>query len=363
VPKSVLDQLRWQMDLEKKTAQDLEQKLLLMSEQIAQKILSEKTQGLQQESSRTLSDIVLPMKEKFNYLQQKIESTYDLEAKERYSLKQEIQRLVDSSLKMGKETAQLTSALRGDVKKQGNWGEFILERVLESSGLRDGHEFLLQSKNLQLKDEEGRAQRPDVIILLPGEKHLVVDAKVSLVSFERMINQEAADGDQYYKQFYQSITQHIESLWEKKYQHNEKLLTPDVVFMFIPIEGAITLLIQKSPEVLEYAWKKSIALVGPSTLMSTLKVVSSLWKQDKQEKNSQEIALEAGKLFDKCCVFFEDLQRLSDGIKKIDESFDLAKNRLSSGRGNIISRLQYIKELGITHSKEIPSSYLSTSEQ
>src|SRR3989344_4051919 len=226
--------------------------------------------------------VLNPFKDKMNDFQKKVEEMHLTDTKDRLKLHAEIERIVLTGQKMSLETENLTRALKGDVKTQGNWGEMILEKLLEASGLRNGEEFILQGKNLGLKDEEGRTQQPDVIINLPENKHLIVDSKVSLVAYERYVT----DGlEEDLSHFLDSIYAHIKGLSSKNYQQLEKLASPDYVMLFIPIEGAFMLSTQKDRELFSHAWDKNIMLVGPSTLFATLRTVASLWKQERQTKN------------------------------------------------------------------------------
>ncbi|MBI3605738.1 MAG: DNA recombination protein RmuC, partial [Nitrospirae bacterium] len=227
------------------------------------------------------------MKEKIHEFQKKVEESYSSEARERFALKKEIERIVEANAVMTLETKNLTQALKGDVKSQGNWGEIVLERVLKASGLREGEEYVVQGKAMGLVDEEGKLQKPDVIINLPDEKHLIVDSKVSLVHYEQYISETSSEKKAgLLESFKQSIYNHINGLASKKYQHNEQLISPDFVMMFFPIEGALSLALQSDPELFLYAWNKSIVIVSPTTLLATLRTVASVWKQDRQTKNA-----------------------------------------------------------------------------
>jgi len=234
---------------------------------------------------------------------------------------------------------------------QGNWGEMILEKLLESSGLRAGEEFILQGKEMGLKDEEGRTQQPDVIINLPENKHLIVDSKVSLVAYERYVN-EGQEED--LSHFLDSLYAHIKGLSSKNYHMLDKLSTPDYVMLFVPIEGAFMLAMQKDNELFSHAWEKNIMLVGPSTLLATLRTVASIWKQERQTKNAIEIARQAGLLYDKFVGVAEELDHMQGQIRKVGHSFDDLRSRILSGKGSLANRMENLKELGARASKALP---------
>ena len=254
---------------------------------------------------------------------------------------------------MSLETINLTRALKGDVKAQGNWGEIVLEKILENSGLREGEEYISQGRNLKLKDETGKAQKPDIIVNLPDHKKIIIDSKVSLTHYERYVSSESDSREIELKSFIESITGHLKDLSSKSYQLNDKLLSPDFVLMFFPIEGAFSLALQKDPKIFQWAWERSIIIVSPTTLLATLKTVHSIWRQEKSNKNAQLISQESGKLYDKMAIFLEDMHKVGDSIKKTESIYQQAYSKLSTGRGNIISRLDKIKTLGAKAQKSI----------
>lgn len=341
---------------EKRAEKKLEEQqefIKLSFEHLAEKVLEKKEEKFSQSSIKGLSDILSPFKEKVFELQNKIEKVYADESRERFALKNELNKIIEAGQKMTLETSNLTKALKGDVKMQGNWGEFILDKVLSVAGLREGEEYIKQGQSINLKDEYGLAQRPDVIIALPEGKHLIIDAKVSLISYERIINASNAEEKELAtKQFLTSLYQHIDDLASKRYHHNEKLLSPDFTIMFIPIEGAFAFSMTTESELFSYAWSKSIVVAGPVNLLTTLKTVGSLWRQDRQNKHVLTIAQEAGKLYDKMVSFTEDMQKIGDQIDRAKSFYDQAINKLSQGKGNVVSRMLSLKEMGIKHSKD-----------
>lgn len=324
----------------------LEMKLKSMS----QEIFEEKTRRFREDSLKGMELILNPFKDKMNDFQKKVEEMHLTDTKDRIKLHAEIERIVLTGLKMSTETENLTRALKGDVKFQGNWGEMILERLLEASGLRNGEEFILQGKEMGLKDEDGRTQQPDVIINLPDNKHLIVDSKVSLLAYERYVN-EQSEAD--LSEFFDSIYAHIKGLSSKNYQRLDKLSSPDYVMLFVPIEGAFMLAMQKDRELFNHAWEKNIMLVGPSTLLATLRTVASLWKQERQTKNAIEIAKQAGLLYDKFVGVADDLDHMQGQIRKVGESFEDLRSRMLTGKGSLASRMENLKELGAKTTKSL----------
>ena len=256
---------------------------------------------------------------------------------------------------MNTQTENLTKALKGDVKAQGNWGEIVLERILEESGLREGVEYYLQGSGLGLKDTEGRAQKPDVVIALPEGKHIIIDSKVSLTHYERYVAEEDEVAKKLaLKNFIDSLRQHVVGLSGKRYEQHGTLGSPDFVLMFTPIEGAYSLAVQQDPSLHPFAWEKKIVLVCPSTLFATLRTIASVWKNEMQNRNVQEIARQGGALYDKFVGFIEDMTEIGDRLKQVDKAYDKAKNKLVDGTGSLISRTENLRKLGAKTTKQLP---------
>jgi DNA recombination protein RmuC len=325
--------------------------LELKLKDISREIIEEKTRRFREDSLKGLELMLNPFRERMLEFQQKVEEMHLTDTKDRLKLQSEIERIVSTGQRMSVETENLTRALKGDVKLQGSWGEMILERVLEASGLRAGEEFTLQGKELQLKDDQGRHQMPDVIINLPDNKHLIIDSKVSLLAYERYVNQHQQED---LTLFLNSLYAHIKGLAAKKYQNLERLISPDYVMLFIPIEGAFMLAMQKDKELLSYAWDQNIVLVGPSTLLATLRTVASLWKQERQTKNALEIARQAGALYDKFVGVTQDLDQMELQLKRLAESVSSIKGKMLTGKGSVASRMENLRELGAKTTKSLP---------
>ncbi|WP_353196310.1 DNA recombination protein RmuC [Parapedobacter defluvii] len=323
---------------------------------IANKILEEKTQKFTETNSKSLDQILNPLKEKIKTFEEKVEKTYQHEAAERNSLKGVVQQLMEQSLRIKDEANSLTRALRGDSKKQGNWGEVILERVLERSGLVKDREYRLQAA---LTDEEGRRLQPDAIIDLPDEKHLVIDSKVSLLAYERWVNAETdEEREGYAKQHIQSVENHVKSLSAKNYHDLYQINSPDFVLLFMPIESAFSMSITYKAELFSDAWDRKVVIVSPSTLLATLRTIASMWKQERQTRNVLEIAKEAGTLYDKFVGFLQDLDKVGEQLNRAVRAHEEATRKLSTGPGNVVTKVEKLKKLGARASKQIGGDLL-----
>ncbi|RLA63049.1 MAG: DNA recombination protein RmuC [Epsilonproteobacteria bacterium] len=323
---------------------------------LAQGILEEKSNSFKETSTEHISHLINPFGKELKEFKEKIEKTYDQERSERISLKTEIENFVKINEGLTRETDRLTNALKGDVKAQGKWGEFVLENILQASGLRKNHEYIAEGEGLRLKGEDGNNVRPDFVLLLPDNKHIIIDSKVSLSHYERFIAGE--DEEKNLKLFDHSINEHIKNLSSKKYHLNEKLISPDFTFLFMPIEGAFSLAIENNGDLFKTAWEKNVVLVGPTNLMASLRTVASIWKIEKQNKNSMEIAVLGGKLHDKMVGFIEDMNKIGDGLQNTEKNFDKAMKKLSLGRGNMLSMAHKMNELGAKTHKKIPENLL-----
>lgn len=323
---------------------------------IANKILEEKTQKFTETNSKSLDLILNPLKDKIKTFEEKVEKTYQHEAAERNSLKGVVQQLMEQSLRIKDEANSLTRALRGDSKKQGNWGEVILERVLERSGLVKDREYRLQAA---LTDDEGRRLQPDAIIDLPDEKHLVIDSKVSLLAYERWVNSETDDErEAHAKQHIQSIENHVKSLSAKNYHDLYQIHSPDFVLLFMPIESAFSMSITYKADLFSDAWDRKVVIVSPSTLLATLRTIASMWKQERQTRNVLEIAKEAGALYDKFVGFLQDLEKIGEQLNRATRAHEDATRKLGTGPGNVINKVEKLKKLGARANKQIGDDHL-----
>ena len=318
---------------------------------LANEILEEKSKKFTEHNAQQLDILLKPLQTKLTEFKEQVSHSYDQEARERFALKNEIERLANLNIKMSDEARSLTNALKGDSKIQGNWGELVLESILESSGLRKGEEYLVQDSHAQA--DGGRLQ-PDVIVKLPEGRHLIIDSKVSITAYAR--HTEASDSaiaEQELLAHIQSIRQHIQGLSAKNYAGIADLSTVDFVLMFIPIEPAFLSALKAAPNLYQDALAKNIVLVCPSTLMATLRTVAHLWRQDQQNKNAMEIARQCANLYDKFVGFVEDLEQIGKRLDQAQSSYHEAFNKLKSGKGNLIKAAERVKELGVKPSKMI----------
>ena len=325
-------------------------------ERLAQQIFEQKSERLQQSSKQSLEITLAPFKQQLEAFKKQVESQYTEELKQRASLTTEITSLKELNKQMAAEADALTRALKGDTKTQGNWGEVVLERILNQSGLREGHEYETQSHH---RDEDGRSFKPDVVVHLPNEKDVVIDSKVSLVAYERYFN---SDDDKAREaalaEHVNSLRAHIKGLSKKNYQQLDSVRTLDYVLMFIPIEPAFLLAVDRDPELIRLALEHNIMLVSPTNLLVALRTVNNIWQYEHQNRNAQKIAEDAGKLYDKFVGFIEDMQRIGNSLDTVRKHYDGAMNKLSSGRGNLIGRVEKFKEMGVQSSKKLDSKLL-----
>lgn len=320
-------------------------------ENVANKVLHEKTKEFTETNRSNLDLLLNPLKENIKAFEQKVESSYKIESAERFTLKGTIDELIKQTKLIQDDANNLTKALKGDNKKQGNWGEMVLDKLLEGSGLIEGINFTRQTGIIL---EDGGRFLPDVILNLPDEKHIVIDSKVSLVAYERLVNaDEEADKEVFIKQHIGSIKSHINGLSSKNYHDLYKINSPEFVLLFIPIESSFSIAIQYDQELFDFAWNKKVVIVTPSTLLATLKTVASIWKQEQQTKNAIDIATKAGQLYDKFVGFIADLQKVGDTIDKSQKSYADAMNKLTTGSGNLVNRAEALRKLGAKTTKSI----------
>lgn len=332
--------------------ENIKQQLKVEIELMSEKMIASSSTKLQEAAEKNLSTILSPLRDKLGEFQKKVEDVYSSESRERFALKEEISRIVQESQRMTTETSGLVKALKGDSRTQGAWGEVTLDRIMESSGLTKGLEYVMQAKDLNLKDENGNNQRPDLIVLLPETKSIVVDSKVSLKDYERFINDESRSKI-YLDKFLSSIYKHIDGLSGKQYQNLEGLKTPEFVLMFFPLEAAFAHALQSDKEIFSYAWNKRVVMVSPTTLLATLRTVASMWRIENQNKNAIEIARQAGALYDKFVGLVTDLESVSAHINKAHEVCQEAYTKVGTGKGNLVARVESLKKLGAKTSKQL----------
>lgn len=365
---AVADAGKKELDIRlKEQQQELEkmrEQLRLEFKNAATAIFDEMSRKFSTQSEKSIGDLLTPLRDRIMDFQKLVNESFTTQGKEQHALKHEIERIVKMNEQMRLQAESLTRALRGDVKAQGNWGEVMLERILEESGLREGQDYILQGTDMGLKGEDGNRLQPDVIVRLPDEKHIVIDAKVSLTAYERYSSQEDdAEKQMHLRDFIKSIRAHVNGLEQKKYQSIEKLGTPDFVLMFLPVEGAYSLAVNEDRELHSYAWGKKIVLVCPSTLFATLRTIASLWQIESQNQNAQEIARQGGALYDKFVGFIEDMQNIDMHMNRMRGSYDSAMGKLTSGRGNLIKGAEKLRTLGAKANKILPRELQMISEE
>jgi len=327
--------------------------------QLAQDILQQQQQRLAAENEKQLGSLLNPLETQIKHFQEKVEMSYQAEAKERFSLVREIKNLQQLNQKISEDAAGLTQALKGQNKIQGGWGEVILERVLERSGLEKGREYQVQ---VSRTTDTGRRLQPDVIVNLPEGKQIIIDSKMVLISYLAYVEAESDDDRQKaLKQHLDSIKRHIKDLSSKAYETLPGITSLDFVLLFIPIEAAYLLAIQADANVFSDAFDKNIIVVGPSNLLATLRTIQNIWRNEKQSQNAVEIARQAGAMYDKFVGFVTDMDEVGTRLGMAQRGYDSAMNKLNSGRGNLVGRAQQLKEMGAKTSKHLPSAHIEES--
>ncbi len=325
---------------------------------LANDILEQKSKAFTESNRQNIENILKPLGEKIQQFEKKVEETYDRESKQRFVLQEQIKSLQDANLQISQETLNLTNALKGDSKTRGIWGELILERVLEKSGLVKGREYEVQ---VNYRTEDGQSRQPDVIVHLPEKKDLIIDSKVSLNAYEKYCSETDEKQRQLHlKQHLNSIRTHIKELSDKNYQNLEAVRNLDFVMMFMPVEAAFTLAVEHDDSLFTDAFEKNIVIVCPSTLLATLRTIQNIWRYEQQNTNAMEIAQSAGKLYDKFVLFLQSLDDLGTHLTRAQKSYDQAYDRIQSGRGNLVTGVQRLQELGARASKKIPDKLLDT---
>jgi DNA recombination protein RmuC len=345
---------------QKQEVEKLQEKFTKEFENLANKILDEKSNKFTEQNKENMKNILLPLQDKIQLFEKKVEDTHKESIDYHAALRQQILGLKEINSQMSKETVNLTKALKGDSKVQGNWGELVLERVLEKSGLEKNREYYVQQSHIT---DDGNRVFPDVVINLPDGKKMIVDSKVTLTAYERYINEDDEHlKANYLKEHLQAIKKHVDQLGEKNYQDLYHIESPDFVLLFIPIEPAFALALNEDTTLYNKAFEKNIVIVTPSTLLATLRTIDSMWANQKQQENALEIAKQAGALYDKFEGFVTDLIKIG---KKIDESkieYSGAMNKLVEGNGNIIISIEKLKKMGAKAKKSLPESILNRAE-
>ena len=355
-----MEGLKEQLAEQKQAMADLQKRLTTEFENMANRILKERAAELSETSKKDLGAILNPLKDNIAEFKQQVREAYSLEMRDKAGLREQLKLLTEQNARISDEANNLTKALKGDVKQQGNWGEIVLERVLEMSGLHIGREFEREAVS---KDDNDANKRPDVIVHLPDNKHVVIDSKVSLVAYDRLVN--APDNAAYetaLKDQVSSLKKHVNELAAKNYPNLPGLNAPDFVLMFVPIEAMFSVAVDADKNLFAYAWEKKIVIVSPTTLLATLRTIASIWQQENQTKNAFEIARLGGVLYDKMVGFIDDFQKIKRSLDAADKAYNDALGKMSTGKGNMLNTATRIKELGAKAGKTIPQNLLQDAE-
>lgn len=351
--------LQEKLSSQKEELDTIQKKFSTEFENLANKILDDKSQKFTEQNKNNLDIILNPLKEKIKDFEQKVEKAYKEESTERITLKAEIKHLIELNKQVSEDASNLATALKGDNKMQGNWGEVILEKILENSGLIKDREYKTQ---VSTSNDEGSRIQPDVVIYLPDNKHIVIDSKVSLTAYTESISAiDETEKQKFVKAHIDSIKTHIKTLSEKNYQSAEGIISPDFVLMFVPTESSFSLAVKTDMDLFNFAWDKKVVIVSPSTLLATLKTISSIWKQERQTRNALEIAIQGGKLYDKFEGLIKDLIEVGKKMDGAKQSYADAMNKLSTGKGNLIKGVENLKNLGAKATKTLPTQLIERS--
>ncbi|HCX73558.1 MAG TPA: DNA recombination protein RmuC [Candidatus Cloacimonas sp.] len=335
--------------------EDLQAKFKDSFQNLANEILEDKSKRFTEKNQQNLRELLTPLHERIKEFETKVENTHKENLKSNISLTEQLKQLQQLNQQISDDANNLTKALKGEVKVQGNWGEVILERILEESGLRKGVEYETQPS---YTDENRKRLQPDVVIKLPEDKHIIIDSKVSLLAYEQLVAAEnEAKQQAHLKKLLTSVKNHIKELEKKHYSNIQQINSPDFVLMFMPIEGSFALVMQQDSDLYRFALAKQIVIVSPTTLLATLRTISYIWRQENQTKNAMEIARQSGLLYDKFVGFLDDMEKIDTNIKRARNAYDAAINKLSTGRGNLVTRVEKLRDMGAQSSKKIPENF------
>jgi DNA recombination protein RmuC len=352
------DNLEEKLAEHKKEVEHLQKQFADQFENLANEILEKKSEKFTKQNKDSIGQLLEPLQKKITQFKKEVQQSREKDIEERAELKTKIQQLTELNHEMSEQAQDLVEALEGQSKTQGDWGEMILERILEESGLTKGREYLVQES---MKTEEGNHVRPDVVVKLPEDRHIVIDAKVSIVAYRRHVSADTEEErEEHLKKHVASVRSHVKNLSSKNYHQLHENGSPDFVLLFVPVEPAFAKALQASDGLYNEAFNKNVVIVSPTTLLATLATISNIWKQEYQNQHAREIAERGGRLYDKFCLFAEALEDVGKRIEQTQESYATAMNRLHDGQGNLVRQVEMLRELGADTSKQMPGSIASS---
>ena len=335
----------------KKEMDTIQDKFTAEFKTLANEILEKNSAKFTDLNKNSMSELLTPLKDKIVTFERKVEEAYDKELRDKISLREEVKKLYELNNRISEEANNLTRALKGDTRKQGDWGEVILETVLERSGLAKDREY---RKQVITTNAGGETIKPDYLILLPDKRHIIIDSKVSLVAYENFVNTgDESARPKFLKSHLESMKNHVKLLSEKNYFSSLEFNTPDFVLMFIPIESSFSVALQADQELFNYAWERKIVIVSPTTLLATMRTVASMWKMDKQSQHAFQIAEESGKLYDKFKLFMDDMVKVGNQLSSTRTTYEEAMKKLVTGRGNLVNQAEKLREMGARNTRRI----------
>lgn len=338
----------------KEEVEKLQEQFADQFENLANQILDKKSEKFTEQNEKNIGQLLKPLQEKITEFEKEVKERREKDIEGRAELKSKIQQLTELNQEMSEQAQDLVEALEGQSKTQGDWGEVILERILEESGLRKGREYLMQES---MTTDDGKQARPEVVVRLPEDRYIVIDSKVSIVAYRRHVSAETEEEEQeHLKKHVASVRSHVKNLSAKNYHRLHEDGRPDFVLLFVPVEPAFAKALHASDGLYNEAFKKNVVIVSPTTLLATLATISNIWKQEYQNQHAQEIAKRGGRLYDKFCLFAEALEEVGQRIEQTQESYSTAMNRLRDGQGNLVRQVEMLRELGADTSKQMPES-------